>query len=395
MADNFDMKKFLTENKLGAYSRLKENKFYAPDYVAKKYGDKAKEIEANIEDEEDNNPNIWDLYTSLETADEVDNFVKGFMNENKSSSIKVSRDLYYFDKLNALAAKDEVDEKYHKHGTLWAKKGDTIKSDSEEYDMIIKSKRLKKGKDYTNESLEEDVNVRPFDYGKELPTKTYAPYQVKMQDIIDFVKKYPGITMKELALKAYGNYRGGDSAKIFQGAIYMIDRAVQKGAIIKVKDIKVGKSVFTFFTPEDYEEFLQKKKSMNIGKITMKEDDLPIEDTRVKQIIQMLKDLDVDGETMEFILKQVGMSDQMANQLVHNKVQESVTYNSFMRVDRLEEIISNLKRNVSTNSNIPTVDKEGLLQAFSEMEDLLEDLGADIENEMDDRAPYGSNTNEI
>ena len=34
MADNFDMKKFLVENKLGAYSKLKEEKFYAPSYVA-------------------------------------------------------------------------------------------------------------------------------------------------------------------------------------------------------------------------------------------------------------------------------------------------------------------------------------------------------------------------
>lgn len=59
---------------------ITENKFYAPDYVAQKYGDKAKEIEQNIEDEEDNNPNIWDLYTSLETPEEVDNFIKGFIN---------------------------------------------------------------------------------------------------------------------------------------------------------------------------------------------------------------------------------------------------------------------------------------------------------------------------
>ena len=54
-------------------------KFYSRDYIKQKYGDKAKEIEANIEDEEDNNPNIWDLYTSLETAKEVDDFIKGFI----------------------------------------------------------------------------------------------------------------------------------------------------------------------------------------------------------------------------------------------------------------------------------------------------------------------------
>jgi hypothetical protein len=48
---------------------------------------------------------------------------------------------------------------------------------------------------------------------------------------------------------------------------------------------------------------------------------LPVEDPRVEQIIQTLKDLDVDGETMEYILKSVGMDDQMANQLVHNKAE--------------------------------------------------------------------------
>ena len=86
--DNFNMKQWLQENKVGPYSKLKEEKFYAPSYVAQKYGSKAKEIEDNIEDEEDNNPNIWDLYTSLETEKETDEFVKGFMNEGSSNTQK-------------------------------------------------------------------------------------------------------------------------------------------------------------------------------------------------------------------------------------------------------------------------------------------------------------------
>jgi hypothetical protein len=48
---------------------------------------------------------------------------------------------------------------------------------------------------------------------------------------------------------------------------------------------------------------------------------LSIEDPHVEKIIQILKDIDVDGETMEYILKSVGMDDQMANQLVHNKAE--------------------------------------------------------------------------
>ena len=55
-----------------------EHKFYSRSYVSQKYGDRAKEIEHNIEDE---NPNVWDMYTSLETPEEVDDFVSGFLNE--------------------------------------------------------------------------------------------------------------------------------------------------------------------------------------------------------------------------------------------------------------------------------------------------------------------------
>jgi len=103
MADNFNMKQFLTENKLGPYSKLKEEKFYAPSYVAQKYGDKAKEIEANIEDEEDNNPNIWDLYTSLETAEETDEFVKGFLDETKEESLNEVLEPHVYERMYNLS----------------------------------------------------------------------------------------------------------------------------------------------------------------------------------------------------------------------------------------------------------------------------------------------------
>jgi hypothetical protein len=56
--------------------------FYSRDYVEQKYGvEKAKEIEQNIEDEEDNNPNIWDLYVNMQSPEEVDDFVQGFIDE--------------------------------------------------------------------------------------------------------------------------------------------------------------------------------------------------------------------------------------------------------------------------------------------------------------------------
>ena len=37
---------------------------------------------------------------------------------------------------------------------------------------------------------------------------------------------------------------------------------------------------------------------------------------RVHEIINMLRDIDVDGETMQYILEKVGMEDQMLKQLI-------------------------------------------------------------------------------
>jgi hypothetical protein len=44
---------------------------------------------------------------------------------------------------------------------------------------------------------------------------------------------------------------------------------------------------------------------------------------QAEQVIKDLKAMDVDGETMQYILEQVGMSDQMLKQLiVSSKTQE-------------------------------------------------------------------------
>lgn len=57
---------------------------------------------------------------------------------------------------------------------------------------------------------------------------------------------------------------------------------------------------------------------------------------KVDQIIQQLKDIDVDGETMQYILEQVGMDDQMHRQLIMTKPTESTT-------ELLEERIGNAR----------------------------------------------------
>ena len=41
----------------------------------------------------------------------------------------------------------------------------------------------------------------------------------------------------------------------------------------------------------------------------------PLVKSKVKTVINMLKEVEVDGETMEYILKEVGMEEQMQHQL--------------------------------------------------------------------------------
>jgi ribosomal protein S6 len=40
---------------------------------------------------------------------------------------------------------------------------------------------------------------------------------------------------------------------------------------------------------------------------------------KVNEVINTLRSIDVDGETMQYILEQVGMTDQMLRQLVMTK----------------------------------------------------------------------------
>jgi hypothetical protein len=87
-------------------------KFYAPSYIAQKYGaEKAKEIEQNIFDaeESENNPNLWDLFTSMESAEEVDDFVKDFMSEAKHSEMDEATLEEILAELNALSEDMEGD----------------------------------------------------------------------------------------------------------------------------------------------------------------------------------------------------------------------------------------------------------------------------------------------
>jgi hypothetical protein len=98
----------------------------------------------------------------------------------------------------------------------------------------------------------------------------------------------------------------------------IVIKNLSKDALYYVKDGQFGVKGLGY-TKAEQKEAKGKYKASGYGDITEGTiKDSPMNDSRTEQIIQMLKDMDVDGETMEHILRQVGMDDQMANQLVNN-----------------------------------------------------------------------------
>ena len=112
------------------------------------------------------------------------------------------------------------------------------------------------------------------------------------------------------------------NVKEVQDALTQAQAAAQKLGDPKLTD-QIGNTI-TFFTRAHIVE--KGAVAENLGE----SENLPINDSRTEQIIQMLKDIDVDGETMEYILRQVGMEDQMANQLVYNPAEYAASLNESM-----------------------------------------------------------------
>ena len=58
------------------------------------------------------------------------------------------------------------------------------------------------------------------------------------------------------------------------------------------------------------------------GSLLMKE---PSIKSKVEMVIKTLKDIDIDGETMQYILEKVGMDEQMQHQLTPGGIKEETT----------------------------------------------------------------------
>jgi hypothetical protein len=102
-----------------------------------------------------------------------------------------------------------------------------------------------------------------------------------------------------------------------------------------------------------------------------------MDDPNVKEIIQMLKDMEVDGETMEYILRQVGMEDQMADQLVHNHA----GLGEAKKKDKdapSEELVDDTE-DINTDMEEPQMggddDTERILDLLNQLQDEAEKIG--------------------
>lgn len=55
------------------------------------------------------------------------------------------------------------------------------------------------------------------------------------------------------------------------------------------------------------------------------------------------------------------------------------------RIEAAETAVRSLLRNISTNSNIPTLDKEGILNALKELQEFIDEVGFEAEIELDEK----------
>ena len=160
MKDNFNLRKFLTENKLTPNSRvLKEEDFDSVDRLAaftdtlqvvgietvedaleaiERYKDgaplsreEAKDLVAGMRDtdEDDYDRNITNLVVkafNIKLKGVSENKIDTLVSEDYEPGSIAPADLYYSDKHGKLVAMDDVDDKYHDSLELVYSKGDKI-----------------------------------------------------------------------------------------------------------------------------------------------------------------------------------------------------------------------------------------------------------------------------
>lgn len=133
-------------------------------------------------------------------------------------------------------------------------------------------KRVRKSTDeYSVDSLEgyyEDYVKSKSDYenhGSAFGGPTYGA-KFKQEDVLEFLKKFPGATAKEIQTAF-----GGDSN--WKNLNDKLSRLKSKKLIVQTDQFATkGRTKFTWFAIEDFEELLKYQESNKIGKIKLTEE---------------------------------------------------------------------------------------------------------------------------
>lgn len=74
--------------------------------------------------------------------------------------------------------------------------------------------------------------------------------------------------------------------------------------------------------------------------------------SRINFIIQTLNEMDVDGDTMQYIIEQVGMNDQMLRQLIMSNPESDVKDILNEKIELNNNSVKGLNPVLTTNNNI-------------------------------------------
>jgi len=358
MADNFDMKKFLIENKLGAYSKLKNTS------IAESAGDPPISQMSRKE-------MIDFLGTTAEKVKDMSDEELRDAVEDKNSDLREEKPVEE-------ASKNDYDSLMSKLFAIQKKYGyKKARPDQEEYENVritpsverVGSKIIKDGG--ISVSIESKVSKAAFTDIKNLLQTKFSDWKIDPQSVTkddDFDTDSKNVLffdiVKNKSVKE--DYAGAEEEK-------MMDFLAEK----PVKEVKR-------LRPKEYYQILDN------GTGEWNDGFKYIGDIDGGSTVGEIGDHMFMAPTGPDAFIFVNISDAELDTMVrydmneNKKPVEEAGQGTLMTVDRIEEIVNNLARNISTNSNISTQEKLGLVQALKELKDLVEDLGADVEMGMDE-----------
>ena len=362
MADNFDMKKFLIENKLGAYSKLKNTS------IAESAGDPP--ISQMSREEM-----IDFLGTTAEKVKDMSDEELRDAVEDKNSDLREEKPVEE-------ASKNDYDSLLSKLFTIQKKYGyKKARPDQEEYDNVritpsaerVGSKIIKDGG--ISVSIESKVSKAAFTDIKNLLQTKFSDWKIDPQSVTkddDFDTDSKNVLFFDIVKNKSVKEDMGKDIEDAEAA-KMMDFLAEK----PVKEVKR-------LRPKEYYQILDN------GTGEWNDGFKYIGDIDGGSTVGEIGDHMFMAPTGPDAFIFVNISDADLDTMVrydmneNKKPVEEAGQGTLMIVDRIEEIVNNLARNISTNSNISTQEKLGLVQALKELKDLVEDLGADVEMGMDE-----------